>query len=265
MSRRQFGAFVGGITGTAALGATLAPVAWAQGASTFSGTLDANSGGSFAYYSIADPSGTALTFTAAFSPFSAGEAHQMGVVIWQNGSSLAKATATCTGLKDKTTSNAASVSATPAAGQPVLIQVFNYTNTELSYTLAVSGDTVVPVKPSAPAPPSPQTVSTNQVTGSLTGTSGGAFAQYVIASPAASSTTYTLSYAPYTPGTAHQIGLQVWQNGAELAKGAGTATGFKDKTTSSTVALTVTPVAGSPVTLAVFNYSNTTISYTLST
>jgi hypothetical protein len=228
------------------------------------GSIQGSSGGGFAYYTIDNPSGSAITCSVTFAPFNVGDAHRLGLIVWQNGTSLGTAKATATGLKDKTTSNTATLTITPASGVPALIQIFNYTADDVSYSLSITGATAQAMPPTAPTVSSPQTLSGATTSGALTGNSGGAFNRYTV-NPSATTMTFTLDYSPYTPGTAHQIGIQVWQNGSMLGKAAGTATGLKDKTSSNVASVTVTVTMGEPVTLAVFNYSSTTITYTLST
>ena len=103
------------------------------------GALAGTSGGAFAYYEIANPSGAATTITLNYSPFDAGQAHAVGFNVYQNGTLLGSAKGRATGLGDAVTSSAPSVTVTPSAtGGTVLVQVFNYSTAAVSYSIASS-------------------------------------------------------------------------------------------------------------------------------
>lgn len=104
---------------------------------------------------------------------------------------------------------------------------------------------------------------TGSFTGSLASNSGGSHARYVIANPTGGKVTLTLVYTPYVAGDAHRVGLSAWQNGKKVFHGSGQATGLKDHTNSNTVTTTLTPTAGTPLLVKVFNYSNAAVDYTL--
>ncbi len=102
-------------------------------------------------------------------------------------------------------------------------------------------------------------------TGTLAGNTGGSFAPFQIANPTTATLTLTLSLGRLNGPEAHQIGINVYQNGARLGTVTAQSTGLGDNTTNSTPTLTVTPSAsGGPVLIQVFNYSPNVISYVLS-
>jgi hypothetical protein len=104
---------------------------------------------------------------------------------------------------------------------------------------------------------------TGSFTGSLAPNSGGSDARYVIAKPTGNKVTLTLVYSPYVANEAHRVGLSAWQNGKKVYHGNGQATGLKDHTNSNTVTTTLTPTAGTPLLIKVFNYSGAAVTYTL--
>jgi membrane-associated phospholipid phosphatase len=90
------------------------------------------------------------------------------------------------------------------------------------------------------------------IVGVLAGSHAGAFNYYQIANPNGAAQAISLSYGPYDAAQANTVGLNVYQNGAQLGGGTGQAT------------ITVTPSAsGGPVLVQVFNYGNSTVTYTL--
>jgi len=103
---------------------------------TVTGALAGNRGGSFNYYQITRPTGAAMTLAFTYSPFDAGQAHAIGIVVYQNGNKLGSITGKAGGEGDATNTSAVSLPVTPSAsGGPVLIQVVNYSNYAASYTL----------------------------------------------------------------------------------------------------------------------------------
>jgi len=61
----------------------------------------------------------------------------------------------------------------------------------------------------------------------------------------------------------HRVGISAWQSGKKVYHGNGQATGLKDHTNSNIVTTTLTPTAGTPLLIKVFNYSNAAVNYTL--
>lgn len=113
--------------------AASAPVALSGPAT---GTLAGSSGGAFAYYTVDSPGGSASTLTLSYGPFDGGQAHAIGLAVYQNGQKLGSATGHATGLGDPVNSSAASVAVTPSAsGGRLLIQVFNYGPATIGYAL----------------------------------------------------------------------------------------------------------------------------------
>jgi plastocyanin len=100
--------------------------------------------------------------------------------------------------------------------------------------------------------------------GTLPGNSGGSFAYFTTSTLGSAPVTLTLNYGPYAAGSAHSVGVNVYQGGQLLATTHGEATGLGDAVSSNVPAVTFTPLAGGgPVLLQVFNYSPATVTYTL--
>ena len=94
-------------------------------------------------------------------------------------------------------------------------------------------------------------------TGTLAGSSGGAYAVYTIASPSATSITLTLTFSPANGSLANGVALEAYQSGAQIGSA-------NDVNGSGTVTLSVAPIGGNPVLIKVGNYLlGVTISYTL--
>jgi hypothetical protein len=78
-----------------------------------------------------------LTLAFNYNPFDAGQAHAIGLAVYQNGSKLGSVTGQSGAEGDATNTGAVSLAVTPSAsGGPVPIQVFNYGTYTASYTLA---------------------------------------------------------------------------------------------------------------------------------
>jgi len=100
--------------------------------------------------------------------------------------------------------------------------------------------------------------------GTLIGNNGGSFLNYQLSMPSGSALTLTLSVAPFNAVTAHQIGINIYQNGSRLGGTTVLSTSLGDTTSTSNPSVTVTPSAtGGPVLVQLFNYSPDTISFTL--
>jgi murein DD-endopeptidase MepM/ murein hydrolase activator NlpD len=103
-----------------------------------SGTLAGQSGGAFAAYALADPGSTGHTVTLSYGPFDAGQAHAIGLNVYQGGVNLASADGQATGLGDRTNSNTVTLAVrTSGTAGELLLQVFNYSSHAVMYTLAI--------------------------------------------------------------------------------------------------------------------------------
>jgi hypothetical protein len=95
------------------------------------GAIAGNHGGAFNYYQIADPTGTSLTLTMAYAPFDVGQATSVGLNVYQSGKLLGTATGQAIG-----SGGLATLTITPPpTDDAVVIQVFNYGSSTISYTL----------------------------------------------------------------------------------------------------------------------------------
>lgn len=133
-----------------------------------------------------------------------------------------------------------------------------YRGYEYSAGVAVAGGAAA--APSAGAAPSGAPAELGKsATGTLTGSSGGAFASYQISKPSGSPITLTLGFNAPGYNLLAGIGLQVYQNGGSLGSVSGSPN------TPAQVQLVITPAATSPVLVKVFNYNNgVAVPYTLS-
>ena len=241
-----------------------AALAAGEGQTSASGDLAGDTGGRFADYQIANPSGKKITVTLSYSPFDAVEAHRIGVAVWQDGKRLGRATGTATGLhREHTNSSTPSVSVTPSAsGGAVLIRVFNYSPSMVSYALSVTGATFTALPASGASPAARELGPT--ASGTLSGDSGGAVVAYHVLHPNGSAMTVDMTYTPDVGSASHQVGFAVWQGRKELGKATGKATGIHDHEDSTNPSLKVTPSAsGGAVLIKVFNYSSQTVDYTI--
>jgi hypothetical protein len=115
--------------------APAAPAESADAAPTLNGAsrgvIAGDHGGAFNYYQIDDPQGTTLSLTLDYAPFDVGQATAVGLNAYQNGRLLGAATG-----QANTPGGSASLTITPSpSGDAVLIQVFNYGSSTISYTL----------------------------------------------------------------------------------------------------------------------------------
>lgn len=93
--------------------------------------------------------------------------------------------------------------------------------------------------------------------GSLTGSTGGAYANYQISNPSGSAVKLTLTYSPVRAPLGQQIAIEAYQNGAKLV-------GATDSNSAGSVSTTITPSSGSAALVKVANYAQgDTIAYTL--
>lgn len=100
-------------------------------------SLAGRSGGAFATYSLANPGPEALTATLTYTPFDAGQAHAIGLNVYQNNAMIGTATGQATGLGDPLNSSTIRLRVTPGPGTASLaIQVFNYSNQTVHYTIS---------------------------------------------------------------------------------------------------------------------------------
>jgi len=235
LSRRHFMTMAGAVTaaGALAMGTTSIASADAGAATgTFSGSISPDSGGNHARYTIAKPTGSKVTITLVYSPYVAGDAHRVGFSIWQKGTKIYHGNGQATGLKDHVNSNTVTTTVTPAAGELLLIKVFNYSPETVSYTLTISGDTAAPHTHKRLVEPAPVELH-GTATGTLEGVGGLTTAGYSVSAPTGKQVTVTLAYGPYDAGEAPRVGFSVWQNGKRILRKNGLATGFKDNVDSS--------------------------------
>lgn len=266
LSRRHFLTLASATAALGALGVGTTGIASAdtgKGTGTFTGSLAPNSGGNFAKYVIADPSGAKVTINLVYTPFVAGEAHRVGISVWQGGQKIYHGSGQATGFKNHVNSNVVQTTITPKAGERLLIKVFNYSPDTISYTLDISGGTVASSTFKHPEEAAP-TPLTGTATGTLDGVGGVTTMDYSIAAPTGAKLTFSMEYSPFDAGKAHRVGFSVWQNGKRILRETGRATGFKDHTNSSNPMGSVTPKANEPLLVKVFNLNTLSpITYTL--
>jgi hypothetical protein len=266
LSRRHFLTLASATAALGALGVGTTGIASADAASgtgTFTGSLAPNSGGNFAKYIIANPSGGKVTINLVYSPWIAGEAHRVGISVWQGGKKIYHGSGQATGLHDHLDSNSVTTTVTPKAGQKLLIQVFNYSPNTVNYTLDIAGGTVAASTFKRPEEPAPVPLN-GSATGTLDGVGGITTMNYSIAAPTGDKITVSMAYSPFDAAEAHRVGFAVWQNGKRILRETGHATGYKDHTNSSNPTGSVTPKANEPLLIKVFNLNTLSpVSYTL--
>ncbi|HEY8745604.1 MAG TPA: hypothetical protein VIU62_21145, partial [Chloroflexota bacterium] len=90
--------------------------------------------------------------------------------------------------------------------------------------------------------------------GTLAGSTGGAYAFYQISNPTGSSLALTLSYTPADPAVSRQIGFNVYQSGTSLVGVHGHSTGLGDNANNPFPSASISPSAsGGPVLIQVYN------------
>jgi len=100
--------------------------------------------------------------------------------------------------------------------------------------------------------------------GVLAGNVGGAYAYYKITPDFDYPLLVTFSYQPFVAPEAHRVGVNAYRNGTVLGTSTGQATGFNDPVNSNLLSFLVgADTSQSPVLLQVFNYSSTSVDYTL--
>jgi hypothetical protein len=266
LSRRHFLTLASATAALGALGVGTTGIASADagsGTGTFSGSVAPNSGGNFAKYLITNPSGAKVTINFVYSPWVAGEAHRVGISVWQGGKKIASGSGQATGLHNHVNSNMVNLTVTPKAGEKLLVKVFNYSPDTVNYTLTISGDTVVASTFKRPEEPAPVPLN-GSATGTLDGVGGITTMDYSIAAPTGDKITVSMDYSPFDAAEAHRVGFAVWQNGKRILRETGHATGYKDHTNSSNPTGSVTPKANEPLLIKVFNLNTLSpVSYTL--
>jgi hypothetical protein len=127
----------------------------------------------------------------------------------------------------------------------------------IAIVLALSGSGVAAA--AGPAPGAGDAAAlTATIFGTLTGRTGGAYADYSFDATAGESGTLTLSFTPADPVTAPAVGLKLYQNGSLLAATNGVSN------PPGTVQLSFTAPAAGPVQAQVYNYTDgTTVNYQL--
>jgi hypothetical protein len=266
LSRRHFLTLASATAALGALGIGTTGIASADagsGTGTFTGSIAPNSGGNFTQYIIANPSGGKVTINFVYSPWVAGEAHRVGISVWQGGKKIYSGSGQATGLHNHVNSNTVTTTVTPKAGEELLIKVFNYSPATVNYTLDISGGTVAASTFKRPEEPAPVALN-GSATGTLDGVGGVTTANYSIAAPTGEKITVSMDYSPFKAGEAHRVGFSVWQNGKRILRETGHATGYKDHTNSSNPTGSATPKANEPLLIKVFNLNTLSpISYTL--
>jgi len=231
---------------------------------TQSDSLAVNSAGSFATYVIRDPSGEAITLTMNYSPFDAESAHRVGFSVYQNAEKLFSGTGKATGLHDPENLSTITAKLTPKADAgPVLVQVFNYGDVPITFSVEAAGALLASTPPPAPTMTAQAPASATQ-SGHLDVDTAGTFANYEILKPSGEAITLTMDYSPFDSVSSHNVGFAVYQNGAKLFSGTGKATGLHDPENLSTITAKLTPKADAGAVLVqVFNYGNVPINFTL--
>lgn len=237
------------------------------------GTLAGNTGGTFNYYQIKSPGPTPLSMSLTYSPFIASQAPGVGFSAYQAGNQVGNVTAS--GPR-----TAGVVSPDPKAG-PVVIQVFNYSPTTISYQLrAPIPDAEPPTGSSAFLTPTPSAASTATApavstqasapatllptqTATMPGNTGGTYQYYQIARPSVASIRLAMSYYPFNAANAHQVGFNVFQDGARIGGATGLGTSSNDSVNSNVPTTAIAPSSGDPILIQVFNYTPDSITYTL--
>jgi hypothetical protein len=245
-------------------------------------TITGSSGGVFMYYTFTSTAATsAATVSVTVSPANPASAARTGVNLYQAGSTIASVTGAKSGSQ-----GAPNTASFAVAAGPVLVQAYNYQSGQtstISFTISgVSSSAPVgsSVATSAPAlaPPSSQTACTPipsaggqtagsavafpptlSVSGTLTGSSGGAYTYYTFNSPANGATgSVTLVVSPRDPVTDNDVSVTLFQGGYPIASLNGL--GYTPGVNSAGFPLTT---AG-PVVVQVSNYGQgTTPTYTV--
>src|SRR6185437_13071628 len=136
------------VDATGALLATTPPpapttTAQAPASATQSGHLDVDSAGTFANYAIEKPGGEVVTLTMNYVPFDSVSSHGVGFTVYQNGAKLFSGTGKATGLHDPANTSTITAKVTPSAtAGPALVQVFNYGQVPIDFTLDATGATL---------------------------------------------------------------------------------------------------------------------------
>lgn len=112
-----------------------APVALQRSATA---SLPGNSGGAYHYYVVARPAGGPMTISLDFGPFEATDSHRVGLNVYQGADLLGSVHGTATGLGDSVDNSRPAVTINPTEGAPLLIQMYNYGASGVTYTLAAS-------------------------------------------------------------------------------------------------------------------------------
>jgi hypothetical protein len=229
-----------------------------------SDSLGVDSAGTFATYVIRQPSGQAITLTMNYSPFDAESAHRVGFSVYQNAVKLFSGTGKATGLHDPANTTTITAKVTPKADAgPVLVQVFNYGDVAITFTVDATGALLATTPPPMPRMTAQAPASATQ-SGHLDVNSAGTFANYEIGNPSGEAVTLTLNYAPFDAVSSHGVGFTVYQDGVKLFSGTGKATGLHDPENLTTITAKVTPKADAgPVLVQVYNYGQVPIDFTL--
>jgi hypothetical protein len=230
---------------------------------TGSGSFTGSNTGSFNYFTFDYPSGSPTgTLTLSFSPSDPATANAVGVDLWQNGSLIAS----MNGTNNPPGSRSLTFSS-PSSG-PVLAQVYNYApGTTVDYQLTLSGLPSVTSSTSSgsagmatgssSATAAPDL--TGPMSGSLAGSSAGAYNYFTIPSFSGGTGSVTVTFTPTSMFVANGFYVVFYQNGNQI----GSAHAL-DATTPGTLTASYSSGTSGPVLVQLGNYTpNTTVNYTI--
>jgi len=231
----------------------------------FTGSLAANSGGSFSYAQFSYPgNGSTVTLNLTVDNALPLETGAAGFNVYQAGNLI--------GSSAEISSNTADFDLSSATPGPVLIQVFNYDPSNgVNFTLAPqslaattaavapASTTTTPTAATTSATPTQNPQLNGSASGSLAGNSGGSFALYGLNYAGnTGNTTLSLAVSPTLDVANAAVGFNVYDANGNLV-------GSGQQTDVGTVSLNISNLAAGSYTVQVFNYDpSTTISYTLS-
>jgi len=233
--------------------------------SAITGSLAANSGGSFRYAQFSYPGdSSAVTLNLTVDNALPLETGAAGFNVYQAGNLIGSSSDT-----SPTTATFDLISSTPG---PVLVQVFDYDGSNgINFTLSPQGLAATPAATSpttsatstasgaSNAAPSKNLPLGGSAAGTLAGNSGGSFALYSLDyAPNGQDTSLSLAATPADAVTSSAVGFNVFDaNGNLITSG--------QQTDIGTVGQDITNLAPGSYTVQVFNYDpTTTVSYVLS-
>jgi hypothetical protein len=227
------------------------------GTQAMTGSMIGSNAGSFAYYTIAYPGdesvGVLTLSEATTNPVTAASS---GINLYQDGNLIGTANA----LGKNPGTNSLSFSSKSAS--PILVQVYNYVqDTPVDYQLSLSGSSTTTAAPAPVAAPQPAPTTagseanpialTTKLSGSLTGSSAGAYQYYTINYPGdKTDRTVTLTFWSTPPYIADSVFLNVYQNGTQLGSTDGSVAN-----SSGQIAVTFSSDTAGPIVIQIANYS----------